>query len=118
MSRWTCCLLPLLFAAAALAQQKPVALIGTLVTPDQIISDGTVLMEGGRISAVGAHVTLPPETFVVYTDGIIAPGLFGLGVAFPEYAEDPYGFGQYRVGLKKFMDYLDSVLPLWLLYRT
>ena len=51
-------------------------------------------------------------------NGIIAPGLFGLGIAFPEYAKDPYGFGQYRVGLKKFMDYLDSVLPLWLLYGT
>ena len=41
-------------------------------------------------------------------NGILAPGLFGLGIAFPEYAEDPYGFGQYRVGLKKFMDYLNS----------
>jgi hypothetical protein len=51
-------------------------------------------------------------------NGIIAPGLFGLGIAFPEYAEDPYGYGQYRVGLKKFMDYLDSVLPLWMVYRT
>lgn len=51
-------------------------------------------------------------------NGIIAPGLFGLGIAFPEYAEDPYGFGQYRVGLKKFMDYLDSILPLWLRYGT
>ncbi|OBK25194.1 pyridine nucleotide-disulfide oxidoreductase [Mycobacterium asiaticum] len=51
-------------------------------------------------------------------NGIIAPGLFGLGIAYPEYAEDPYGFGQYRVGLKKFMDYLNSVLPLWLSYGT
>ncbi|BAX93611.1 FAD/NAD(P)-binding protein [Mycobacterium shigaense] len=49
-------------------------------------------------------------------NGIIAPGLFGLGIAFPEHAKDPYGFGQYRVGLKKFMDYLDSILPLWLRY--
>jgi cation diffusion facilitator CzcD-associated flavoprotein CzcO len=49
-------------------------------------------------------------------NGIIAPGLFGLGIAFPEYAEDPYGYGQYRVGLKKFMDYLNSVLPLWMNY--
>jgi hypothetical protein len=49
-------------------------------------------------------------------NGILAPGLFGLGIAFPEYAEDPYGFGQYRVGLQKFMDYLNSVLPLWLVY--
>ncbi|OBH97370.1 pyridine nucleotide-disulfide oxidoreductase [Mycobacterium sp. E2733] len=51
-------------------------------------------------------------------NGILAPGLFGLGIAFPEYAEDPYGYGQYRVGLKKFMDYLDSVLPLWMVYGT
>jgi cation diffusion facilitator CzcD-associated flavoprotein CzcO len=49
-------------------------------------------------------------------NGILAPGLFGLGIAFPEYAEDPYGFGQYRVGLQKFIDYLNSVLPLWLVY--
>ncbi|OBK18522.1 FAD/NAD(P)-binding protein [Mycobacterium asiaticum] len=51
-------------------------------------------------------------------NGIIAPGLFGLGIAFPEYAEDPYGYGQYRVGLKKFMDHLNSVLPLWTVYST
>ncbi|CAM2820075.1 FAD-dependent oxidoreductase [Mycobacterium intermedium] len=51
-------------------------------------------------------------------NGILAPGLFGLGIAFPEYAVDPYGYGQYRVGLKKFMDYLDSILPLWLVYGT
>jgi cation diffusion facilitator CzcD-associated flavoprotein CzcO len=49
-------------------------------------------------------------------NGIIAPGLFGVGIAFPEYGPDPYGYGQYRVGLKKFMDYLHSVLPLWLRY--
>lgn len=49
-------------------------------------------------------------------NGILAPGLFGLGIAFPEYAPDRYGYGQYRVGLKKFMDYLDSVLPLWMVY--
>lgn len=51
-------------------------------------------------------------------NGILAPGLFGLGIAFPQYALDPYGYGQYRVGLKKFMDYLNSVLPLWMLYGT
>lgn len=51
-------------------------------------------------------------------NGILAPGLFGLGIAFPEYGPDPYGYGQYRVGLKKFMDYLHSVLPLWMSYGT
>ncbi len=52
------------------------------------------------------------------SNGILAPGLFGVGIAFPEYATDPYGYGQYRVGLKKFIDYLESVLPLWQLYGT
>jgi cation diffusion facilitator CzcD-associated flavoprotein CzcO len=51
-------------------------------------------------------------------NGIIAPGLFGVGVAFPEFAPDRFGYGQYRVGLKKFMDYLHAVLPLWLRYGT
>jgi cation diffusion facilitator CzcD-associated flavoprotein CzcO len=49
-------------------------------------------------------------------NGILAPGLFGLGIAFPERATDRYGYVEYRVGLKKFMDYLDAVLPLWLRY--
>jgi cation diffusion facilitator CzcD-associated flavoprotein CzcO len=49
-------------------------------------------------------------------NGILAPGLFGLGIAFPERAIDRYGYVEYRVGLKKFMNYLDAVLPLWLRY--
>jgi cation diffusion facilitator CzcD-associated flavoprotein CzcO len=49
-------------------------------------------------------------------NGILAPGLFGLGIAFPERATDRYGYVEYRVGLKKFMDHLDDVLPLWLRY--
>lgn len=49
-------------------------------------------------------------------NGIIAPGLFGLGIAFPEAAIDRFGTLEYRVGLWKFMDYLGRVLPLWLEY--
>jgi cation diffusion facilitator CzcD-associated flavoprotein CzcO len=49
-------------------------------------------------------------------NGILAPGLFGLGIAFPARAVDRYGYVEYRVGLKKFMDHLDAVLPLWLHY--
>lgn len=52
------------------------------------------------------------------TNGILAPGLFGLGIAFPEYRADPLGCGQYRVGLQKFMEYLTTVLPLWMQYGT
>lgn len=49
-------------------------------------------------------------------NGIIAPGLFGFGVAFPEYRSDPLGFGQYRVGLDKFREYITTALPLWTSY--
>jgi cation diffusion facilitator CzcD-associated flavoprotein CzcO len=52
------------------------------------------------------------------TNGILAPGLFGVGIAFPEYWIDPLGAGQYRVGLHKFMQRLDTALPLWLRYGT
>ncbi len=51
-------------------------------------------------------------------NGILAPGLFGLGIAFPVRATDRYGYLEYRVGLKKFMDQLQSILPLWFRYPT
>ena len=51
-------------------------------------------------------------------NGILAPGLFGVGIAFPQRAVDRYGYVEYRVGLKKFMDYLHEILPLWLRYST
>jgi cation diffusion facilitator CzcD-associated flavoprotein CzcO len=48
--------------------------------------------------------------------GIIAPGLFGFGIAFPEAKINPLGVLEHRVGLWKFMDYLTRVLPLWMKY--
>jgi hypothetical protein len=47
-------------------------------------------------------------------NGIIASGLFGLGIAFPEAKHDRYGTLEYRVGLWKFMEYLNHVMPVWL----
>ena len=52
------------------------------------------------------------------TNGILAPGLFGIGIAFPDYQTDPLGFGEYRVGLFKFMQHLNAALPVWLNYST
>lgn len=52
------------------------------------------------------------------SNGILAPGLFGIGIAFPEYRFNPLGSGEYRVGLYKFIEMLDGVLPLWLRYST
>lgn len=73
-----CFLFVVSLSLAALAQQRPIALTGTLVMPETVIEDGTVLIQGGRIVASGAHVTLPAGTKVVHTDGIIAPGLIDL----------------------------------------
>jgi len=50
--------------------------------------------------------------------GIIAPGLFGLGIAFPEVRYNPFGLLEYRVGLWKFMEYLQRMLPIWLRYHA
>jgi hypothetical protein len=47
------------------------------------------------------------------TTGIIAPRLFGIGIAFPEYYCDPLGNEDYRVGLKSFMDYAQRIIPQW-----
>lgn len=49
-------------------------------------------------------------------NGIIAPGLFGVGIAFPEAKLDQFGTLAYRVGLWKFMDYLNNVMPVWMKY--
>lgn len=50
------------------------------------------------------------------TNGIIAPGLFGFGIAYPETKADPFGFVESQVGLWKFMVYLNRVLPVWMKY--
>ncbi|KTC77108.1 FAD-dependent oxidoreductase [Legionella brunensis] len=50
--------------------------------------------------------------------GIIGPGLFGLGIGYPELRADPYGSVESQVGLWKFMVYLTRVMPLWFKYST
>ncbi|MBA2656553.1 MAG: pyridine nucleotide-disulfide oxidoreductase [Tatlockia sp.] len=50
--------------------------------------------------------------------GIIAPGLFGLGIAYPQLKSDPFGNFELQVGLWKFMTYLNEVMPTWLKYHS
>lgn len=50
--------------------------------------------------------------------GIIAPGLFGLGIAYPEAVTDRYGIREFSIGLFKFSNYLTRVLPLWMQYNN
>ncbi len=57
-----------------------------------------------------------PEVHYNPRNGIIAPGLFGIGIAFPEQTTDPYGNVEANVGLWKFMTYLEKVIPLWMRY--
>lgn len=47
------------------------------------------------------------------TTGVIAPGLFGIGIAFPEKYTDPLGNTEHRVGLASFMEYAQRVAPYW-----
>lgn len=73
------------------------------------------------IYAVGFQKRLIPVEgmrTLEYNDrsGIIAPGLFGFGIAFPQARLDRFGTLEYRVGLWKFMDYLNEVMPVWLKY--
>ena len=50
--------------------------------------------------------------------GIIGPGLFGLGIAYPEQKIDENGIIELQVGLWKFMKYLNRVMPIWFIYHA
>lgn len=47
------------------------------------------------------------------TTGVIAPGLYGFGIAFPEKVVDRVGHQEFSVGLWKFNVYAERVIPQW-----
>jgi hypothetical protein len=51
------------------------------------------------------------------SNGIIAPGLFGAGIAFPKQVTDPNGNKELNVGLWKFMCDIQQMLPIWFKYN-
>jgi hypothetical protein len=65
-----------------------------------------------RVIKVAGMVALQHNVY----NGIIAPGLFGFGIAFPKQTKDPFGNLEESVGLWKFMMHINSVLPIWLRY--
>ena len=50
------------------------------------------------------------------SNGIIAPGLFGVGIGFPKKVIDPNGNQELNVGLYKFMNDIRTMLPIWQQY--
>ncbi len=48
--------------------------------------------------------------------GIIGPGLFGLGIAFPRLHPDLFGNFETQIGVLDFACYLNQIFPLWLSY--
>jgi len=76
LSRLFCLLL--LITPLAMAQKVPVALVGTLVTPQEVVPHGTVVLQNGRIVASGAEVKVPVGAKIVSIDGVIAPGFVDL----------------------------------------
>lgn len=54
------------------------AIHGTLVTPEEVIEQGTILVQDGIIVEVGTKITIPTGTPEIDTEGFIYPGLIDL----------------------------------------
>jgi hypothetical protein len=54
------------------------ALKGTLVTPTEFVENGTILVVGDKIEAIGKDIPLPAGIKVIETKGFIYPGLIDL----------------------------------------
>jgi hypothetical protein len=66
------------FCTSARAQEEAYALKGTIVTPEQVIENGMVLIVGEKIKEVGLNISMPHGTLVVETGGVILPGFIDL----------------------------------------
>lgn len=70
-------LLALLFVCWT-ARADSYVLRGTIVTPDEAIENGSLVVTDGMIAAVGSAVTVPADARVIDTGGFIYPGLIDL----------------------------------------
>lgn len=73
------------------------------------------------IYAVGfqsRHIPVSGVSLAHYdvSNGIIAPGLFGVGIGFPIVVTDPLGRREWNVGLWKFLKNTRRLLPIWQQY--
>lgn len=56
---------------------------------------------------------MPDMAYDTHT-GAIAPGLFGIGIAFPEVIVDQAGHEEHKIGLNSFMEHALEMLPEWM----
>src|SRR5262249_43411138 len=68
----------LVFLLTSAAVGESYALRGTVVTPDEVIENGVLLVRDGKIVDVGLTVKIPEGTPEINTDGFIFPGLIDL----------------------------------------
>jgi 5-methylthioadenosine/S-adenosylhomocysteine deaminase len=68
----------LLAYGTARAQESSYALKGTIVTPEQVIENGMILIVGEKIKDVGQNIRVAQGTPVMETDGVILPGFIDL----------------------------------------
>ena len=59
-------------------ENRPIALIGTLLLPEKTIVNGTILIIDELIVAVGHDISIPLNTKLIETNGMILPGLIDL----------------------------------------
>jgi len=90
-----------------------------LSTPEHI--DEQLSQCNKVVYAVGFQQRHLPITGVSLTqydqsNGIIAPGLFGIGIGFPIVVLDPFGRQEWNVGVWKFLKNMQRALPLWQRY--
>jgi 5-methylthioadenosine/S-adenosylhomocysteine deaminase len=64
--------------AVAWPQSTPIALTGTILTPDGPVPNGTVLIRDGKIVAAGTSISLPTGVKTIATNGILVPGFVDL----------------------------------------
>ncbi|MBI2775181.1 FAD/NAD(P)-binding protein [Candidatus Dependentiae bacterium] len=106
------------WAKNVLEKNPPANLVRIFNTPESL--EAWLPICNKIIYAVGYEPNqLPPingKTELIYDDvsGIIAPRLFGIGIAFPEKYSYPDGSTEYRVGLRFFMEYAQRVVPEWM----
>lgn len=89
---------------------KPEALDAWLPICNKIIY--AIGFERNDLPAING--TEKPYNHYDSSSGIIAPRLFGIGIAFPERIPDFEGTEQYGIGLNNFIEYAQRILPSWM----